>query len=329
MQPDHSQDLSVGVLDLCKIRGPHTAVQAVNDALAVAVHAESIGFVRYWFAEHHTSDVAHSSPEVLVASVAARTRTMRVGTAGNLLRLTQPLRLAKAFGLLSSLHHDRIDLGLARGSAPDAVRARLGHVEPVVENGDREPLYEARVAELLEYLEGSAAVSVSPRPLVPPQVWVLGSQHTSMRIAATRGCSLCLSLFIPLGSERLDVAAALRAYRETFSPAPTLRSPQCAIAVAGVCCERERDAVEVARMHGDSIVPTVVGTPAQCKQAVDRLTYAAGTRNVIFVELSYTLEARLRSLTLLATALGLQPRTASRGTQPRATATGGRPNSDC
>jgi hypothetical protein len=44
--------------------------------------ADAAGFTRYWLAQHHTLDAAHSSPDLLVALFADITEQIRIGVAG-------------------------------------------------------------------------------------------------------------------------------------------------------------------------------------------------------------------------------------------------------
>ena len=76
----------VGVLDQSPIRTGGTAAEAVAETLELAQASERWGYHRYWLAEHHASrGLAGSTPEVLLAHVAARTSRIRVGSGGVML----------------------------------------------------------------------------------------------------------------------------------------------------------------------------------------------------------------------------------------------------
>ncbi|MFT3968288.1 MAG: LLM class flavin-dependent oxidoreductase, partial [Sphingobium sp.] len=91
------------------VRGvPHDAV--IREAVAFARSCERMGFRRYWLAEHHNGAAnIGSAPEILVAAIAARTRTIRVGSAGVLLSHYAPLKVAEQFRVLEALAPGRID----------------------------------------------------------------------------------------------------------------------------------------------------------------------------------------------------------------------------
>ena len=92
------------MLDLVAVREGGS----VGDALAIAVrtaqHVESLGFKRYWLAEHHNMPgIASSATAVLVGHIAGSTSHIRVGSGGVMLPNHAPLVVAEAFGTLAEL----------------------------------------------------------------------------------------------------------------------------------------------------------------------------------------------------------------------------------
>jgi len=70
----------LSVLDLSPIVEGGDAALALRCSLELARHAESLGYRRYWVAEHHNMDgVASSATAVLVGYIAGGTKTIRVG----------------------------------------------------------------------------------------------------------------------------------------------------------------------------------------------------------------------------------------------------------
>ena len=102
-----------------------SAREALRRTVELAQLAERLGYVRYWFAEHHgMPSVASAAPELLIAHVAA-TVTLRVGSGGVMLPNHAPLRIAEAYRTLEALHPGRIDLGIGRAPGSDAHAAGL------------------------------------------------------------------------------------------------------------------------------------------------------------------------------------------------------------
>ena len=114
------KDIRLSMLDLVAVREGGTVADALALALRTAQHAESLGFTRYWLAEHHNmSGIACSATAVLVGHIAGGTKRIRVGSGGVMLPNHAPLVVAEAFGTLAELYPGRIDLGLGRAPGTD------------------------------------------------------------------------------------------------------------------------------------------------------------------------------------------------------------------
>ena len=112
-------------LDLVPVVEGGTVSQALANAADLARHAESVGFQRYWVAEHHgMTGIASAATAVVIAHIAAATSTIRVGSGGIMLPNHAPLTIAEQFGTLDALFPGRIDLGLGRAPGSDQRVAR-------------------------------------------------------------------------------------------------------------------------------------------------------------------------------------------------------------
>ena len=107
-------EIPLSFLDLATIiQGDASAGPAFQRSLRFAQVAESLGYLRYWFAEHHNMEsVASAATAVLVGYVAGGTSSIRVGSGGVMLPNHAPLVIAEQFGTLASLYPGRIDLGV-------------------------------------------------------------------------------------------------------------------------------------------------------------------------------------------------------------------------
>ncbi len=93
---------------------------AIRDTLALAEQAEALGYARFWLSEHHgLPTIVGSAPEILMAAVAARTRRIRIGSAGVMLPHYSALKVAEQFRVLEALAPGRIDLGVGRAPGGD------------------------------------------------------------------------------------------------------------------------------------------------------------------------------------------------------------------
>lgn len=101
------------ILDLAQVVEGGSIAKSFSDSVELAQAAEGLGYNRVWYAEHHNiKSVASSATSVLIANVAAQTKTIRLGAGGIMLPNHAPLLIAEQFGTLATLHPGRIDLGL-------------------------------------------------------------------------------------------------------------------------------------------------------------------------------------------------------------------------
>ena len=108
-------NVPLSVLDLAPVPAGGTAADALRNTLDLARAAERAGYLRYWVAEHHlVPGIASSSTSVLVAHLAAATRTIRVGSGAVQLPHTSPIQIAEQFGTTAALYPGRVDVGLGR-----------------------------------------------------------------------------------------------------------------------------------------------------------------------------------------------------------------------
>ena len=99
--------------------------EVYRDTIEMAVVAEELGFSSFWVAQHHTRALfgVLPSPLVLLAAVAQRTSTIKLGTAVVVAPLEQPRRLAEDAAVLDLLSGGRLQLGIGAGSDASAAAA--------------------------------------------------------------------------------------------------------------------------------------------------------------------------------------------------------------
>src|SRR4051812_1503697 len=112
----------VSVLDQSPISEGSTGGDALRNSIELAQLSESLGYHRYWVAEHHaTPMLACASPEALIGPIASVTSRIRVGSGGVMLPHYSPLKVAETFSMFSGLFPNRIDLALGRAPGTDAL----------------------------------------------------------------------------------------------------------------------------------------------------------------------------------------------------------------
>ncbi|MCK9380564.1 MAG: LLM class flavin-dependent oxidoreductase [Sulfuritalea sp.] len=231
-------DIPLSMLDLVAVREGGTVADALAIALRTARHAESLGFTRYWLAEHHNlQGIASSATAVLVGYIAGGTSRIRVGSGGVMLPNHAPLVVAEAFGTLAELYPKRIDLGLGRAPGTDQVTMRALRRDRVEAEADF-PREVAELQQLLAPPKPGQRVVAMPGAGTEVPIWLLGSSLFSARLAAERGLPYAFaSHFAP----RL-LLQALDVYRSQFRPSPTLAKPYVIIGVPLIAAPSDDEA---------------------------------------------------------------------------------------
>ncbi|MDB5743894.1 MAG: luciferase family protein [Polaromonas sp.] len=226
------------MLDLVAVREGGTVAEALAISLRTAQHAERLGFIRYWLAEHHNMQgIASSATAVLVGYIAGGTSTLRVGSGGVMLPNHAPLVVAEAFGTLAELYPGRIDLGLGRAPGTDPATMRALRRERV-ETADDFPQDVAELQRLLAPAQPGQRLIAMPGAGTNVPIWLLGSSLFSAQLAAERGLPYAFaSHFAPS-----LLLQALRLYRQNFRPSATLAKPYVTIGVPLIAAPTDEEA---------------------------------------------------------------------------------------
>ncbi len=232
----------LSILDLAFIVEGGDAAQALRGSIALAQHAERLGYERFWVAEHHNMEgVASSATAVLIGQIAAATTTLRVGSGGIMLPNHAPLTIAEQFGTLATFFPDRIDLGLGRAPGTDGptMRALRRHLSTAHE--DRFP---EDVLELQTYLAPSKAdqvVRAVPGQGTRVPIWLLGSSLYSAQLAAYLGLPFAFaSHFAPA-----MLMQALEIYRAQYRPSERHPTPYAAVGLNVIVADTDAEAVRL------------------------------------------------------------------------------------
>jgi luciferase family oxidoreductase group 1 len=232
----------LSILDLAPIVEGSNAAQALRDSVALAQHAEALGYQRFWVAEHHNMDgVASSATAVLIGQLAAATTMLRVGSGGIMLPNHAPLTIAEQFGTLATLFPGRIDLGLGRAPGTDGptMRALRRHLSSAAE--DRFP---EEVLELQAFLgperEGQVVRAIPGQGTEVP-IWLLGSSLYSAQLAAYLGLPFAFaSHFAPdMLMQALDL------YRAQYRPSERHPKPYAMVGLNVVVADSDAEAAHL------------------------------------------------------------------------------------
>jgi luciferase family oxidoreductase group 1 len=243
------------MLDLVAVREGSTVAQALNIAVRTAQCVESLGFVRYWVAEHHNMPgIASSATAVLVGHIAGQTNTIRVGSGGIMLPNHAPLVVAEAFGTLAELYPGRIDLGLGRAPGTDGPTMRALRRDRI-ETEEDFPRDVAEVQRLLGPTQPGQRITAMPGAGTQVPIWLLGSSLFSAQLAAQMGLPYAFaSHFAP----RM-LLPALELYRRLFRPSATLAKPYVVVGVPVIAAPTDEEAQYLASSTYQRVLGILTG----------------------------------------------------------------------
>lgn len=255
----------LSMLDLATVRDGKSVADALQTSVKTAQHAESLGFNRYWLAEHHNmGGIASSATAVLIGHIAGKTNTMRIGSGGIMLPNHAPLVVAEAFGTLAELYPDRIDLGLGRAPGTDQAtmralrRNRLNSAEDF-------PNEVSELQRLLAAPSTGQVITATPGAGTNVPIWLLGSSLFSAQLAGERGLPYSFaSHFAP----RM-LLEALQVYRRSFKPSAALDKPYVMIGVPVIAADTDDEAEYLASSIYQRILGLLKGDLGKLPAPVD------------------------------------------------------------
>jgi luciferase family oxidoreductase group 1 len=253
------------VLDLSPITQGGTVGQSLRNTLDLARHAETLGYQRYWLAEHHSMPgIASAATSVVIGHVAAGTSRIRVGAGGVMLPNHSPLVIAEQFGTLEALFPRRIDLGLGRAPGSDQAAARALRRNLATDPDE----FPHDVLELLRYLGPPAPdqqVTAVPGAGSNVPLWILGSSLFGAQVAAALGLPFAFaSHFAPaMLMEAIDI------YRARFRPSAQLDKPYVMLGFNVFAADTDAEARLLATSMQQAFVNLRTGRPSQLPPPVE------------------------------------------------------------
>jgi alkanesulfonate monooxygenase SsuD/methylene tetrahydromethanopterin reductase-like flavin-dependent oxidoreductase (luciferase family) len=205
-------------------RSGSSEAAAFREGLELVDAAEAWGLDDVWLGEIHFNPTrsVQSAPIALASFIAARTRRVRVGTAVQVLPLSNPLRIAEEVATVDHLSEGRFDFGIGRSGSPRAYDV-LG--VPYAES-------QARFHEALEIIREAwkgepfgyrgkffrfENATVAPRPYqVPhPPIRMAANSPETFPLVGRLGLSLFVGLRdLDIPELRIQLQVYRRAWRE-------------------------------------------------------------------------------------------------------------------
>ncbi len=299
--------------------------------MSAARLADSLGYSRIWFAEHHnTEGVASSATALLISQAAEQTERIRVGSGGVMLPNHSPLMVAEQYGTLATRFGERIDLGLGRAPGTDPMTARAlgrssGEPQEFAQN-----IYDLQGWFSDDGVAHSQPIlsTLSAGTNVP--MWVLGSSVNGASIAGQLGLPFSLASHF-LSDDLREIIDVYRSSFSTDAPTARIEKPYLMAGINVLVAPTDQEAefqyttamrrvIDTSRGQRRRLQPPVdpaelraedgaeraysrvraVGSPETVKRELDAFVEATGADELIVATYAFDPSIRERSLRLLA-----------------------------
>jgi probable LLM family oxidoreductase len=185
--------VEIGVFTFADTREGESAEQRLREVVEEAELADEVGLDVFGVGEHHRPDFTVSTPAVVLAAIAARTKRIRLTSAVTVLSSDDPVRVFQEFSTLDLLSEGRAEIMVGRGSFIESFPL-FGY-----DLRDYDALFAEKLERLLRIREAGATPDghgVFPHPLqVPLPVWVAvgGTPESAVR-AGMLGLPMALAI---------------------------------------------------------------------------------------------------------------------------------------
>jgi alkanesulfonate monooxygenase SsuD/methylene tetrahydromethanopterin reductase-like flavin-dependent oxidoreductase (luciferase family) len=158
--------------------------------------AEALGFEGIFFSEHHFGASYSPSPNLLIAHIAPRTTTLRLGVLGMTAPYHSPWRLVEEIGMLDHLTGGRLEIGTAPGIPQEMAQIGLSVDEARARHDEAAEIIDKALLNPVISHHGRFwnfdNLRLTPRPIQQPHPpkWVTVVSTSSARKAARRGAKI-------------------------------------------------------------------------------------------------------------------------------------------
>ncbi len=221
----------------------------LSEFVDLAGAADAAGLEAAWVAEHHFVGTGLCpSPPVLLSSVAARTRRLRLGSLVSVLPFHAPIQVAEEYAMVDRLSGGRLNFGVGSGYLP--LEFEGFGIDPAT----KREAFDRALETILAAWRGEAVRAAGPtavptrlgvRPVQRPHppLWLAVQRREAIPFVARRGAGVAL---IPYATvEGIDeLAAEIREYRAALPPGATGRASVAVHVYAGPHADRARAALQ-------------------------------------------------------------------------------------
>jgi probable LLM family oxidoreductase len=198
-----------------------THAQVIRNVIDEAVVADELGIDFFGVGEHHRLDFAVSSPEVVLAVIAGRTKRIRLGSATTVLSSDDPVRVFQRFATLHAATNGRAEVILGRGWFTESFQlfgCELSEYDALFE--EKLGLFAALIRNEIVTWHGKRRPPLTNQRVIPPiefgplKTWIaVGSTPESVLRAARYDLPMMLAV---IGGEAQRFMPMIELYRRSF-----------------------------------------------------------------------------------------------------------------
>jgi alkanesulfonate monooxygenase SsuD/methylene tetrahydromethanopterin reductase-like flavin-dependent oxidoreductase (luciferase family) len=232
--------VNVGInLGFGKLDPDITDTQMYLEEIDLAVRAEELGYDTVWVVEHHFEDYSLCPDNLLMlAHMAGRTSTIKLGTAAVIVPWNDPLRVAEKALMVDTISGGRLLLGLGRGLSRkeyvpfritlDQTRDRFDEAAPMI--------FEAVETGVIEgdgpyYPQPRAELRPRPRGSFRDRRYMVAGSPDSIVMAAKLRAAMMSFIVRPVP----DLMPGFTRYRELYEAEHGEAAPPISLAVNMYC----------------------------------------------------------------------------------------------
>jgi probable LLM family oxidoreductase len=191
--------------------------ERLREVLEEIILADEVGLDIFGVGEHHRKDYALSTPAVLLAAAAARTKNIRLSSAVTVLSSDDPVRVFQEFSTVDAISNGRAEIMAGRGSFIESFPLFGYDLKDYDELFDEklDLLLNIRKNEIVNW-QGNHRPSIHNRGVYPRPVqellpvWIAsGGTPQSVARAGTLGLPLALAI---IGGSPLQFAPLVKLY---------------------------------------------------------------------------------------------------------------------
>ena len=252
----HALELGIdtfGDVTLAPDGSPRSEAQVIRDVVEEGVLADRVGIDIIGIGEHHRSEFAVSSPEMVLAAIAARTERIHLGSAVTVLSSDDPVRVFQRFATLDAISDGRAEVILGRGSFTESFPLfgyDLAQYEELFE--EKVDLFVRLLAEEPVHWSGTTRAALTGQQVHPRTeggsltTWIgVGGSPESVIRAARNGLPLVIAI---IGGESVRFAPLVDLYHRALDRLDLPRLP-VAVHSPGYVADTDEEAREEVWPH--------------------------------------------------------------------------------